>query len=707
MIEPGDPGASGPAAAYASAVTLFQAGRMAEAEALLRSLVSTTPGFVEALQLLGATVSAQGRPAEGLEWLDRAHAIRPPNANLLHNRAQALFALGRFAEARADIEQAVALTPDSYSTWNLNANVLAATGERESAERAYRRAIALQPEHPDAHYNLGILFQGGGRLDEAIACYRKALALRPGFAAAHNNLANALKVKGRVEEAMDHYAEAVRYDPKLADALSNYGTALREAGRAREAIGFLERAAHLKPGSEAVFNNLGIAYFEGNRFSEAVECYRRALALRPGFYEARNNLGNALSALGATEEAIACYREVIAQAPDYPDAHSNLGLILQERGEIDAAIACYERALALRPDHADAINNMGYLLQEQGRRRDAMALYRRAFEADPGFARAGYNLALAHLCEFEFEPGWRLHELRFHTKPLIAVPRPFNVPAFGPQDWNRGRRLAIWREQGVGDQLLYSTTASEVAARGEQFVLEVDRRLVAAYKRAHPEWNVVASEDSGAAFASCDRHAPEASLAGMMRPSLASFDNQPRALLAADPARSALYKERLASPGTRLIGISWRSFQPKTRGFLQAKKSAPLEAFLALAHATDLRLLDLQYGDTALERDAFARAGGRLTRLEDLDLFNDLDGVLAAIEACDCVVTTSNVTAHLAGVLGKRTLLVYLASNPPFCYWSTDASGRCLWYPSVHIVTGKDLDTWAKAFGRVDELLHS
>jgi tetratricopeptide (TPR) repeat protein len=702
-----DPGGKAAAEAYARAVALFQAGRLAEAEGVLRELIAAAPALVEGLQLLGAALSAQGRPQEGLEWFDRARALRAPGPTLLHNRAQALFALGRLPEARAEIEGATALDPASASAWGLTANILAALGERDGAERAYRKALAVKPDSAEVHYNFALLLQESGRFEEAISLYRKALALRPAFAAAHNNLANIFKVQGRLDEAMAHYGHAVRIDPQLADALSNLGTALREAGRAEEAIGLLERAAQLKPGSEAVHNNLGIAYFERNRFAEAVACYRKALALRPAFYEARNNLGNALSALGAGDEAIACYREVIAQAPDYPDAHSNLGLILQERGDVAAAIACYERALALRPDHADAINNMGYLLQEQGKRREAMALYARALEADPGNARAGYNLGLAHLCELEFEAGWKLHELRYHTKPPIAVPRVFSIAPFTAADWGSGCRLAVWREQGVGDQLLYSTLATELAARGQEFVLEADARLVAAFKRAHPRWNVVGPGDSNAAFAACDRHIALGSLPRLLRPSLESFAAQPRALLAADAARASVFRERLAGAGVRVAGISWRSFQPKTRGYLQAKKSAPLEAFMGLSRKADLRLLDLQYGDTAAEREAFAASGGQLTRLADLDLFNDLDGVLAAIEACDLVVTTSNVTAHLAGVLGKRTLLVYLAANPPFHYWVTDADGRCLWYPSVRIVTARDLDSWDKAFARVDELIPS
>jgi hypothetical protein len=101
----------------------------------------------------------------------------------------------------------------------------------------------------------------------------------------------------------------------------------------------------------------------------------------------------------------------------------------------------------------------------------------------------------------------------------------------------------------------------------------------------------------------------------------------------------------------------------------------------------------------------FAGEGGRLTRIEGLDLFEDIDGVLAAVQACDLVITTSNVTAHYAGALGKETWLVYLAGVPPFHYWSTDASGRCLWYPSVRIVTGADLGTWPELFAQVERRL--
>jgi len=277
------------------------------------------------------------------------------------------------------------------------------------------------------------------------------------------------------------------------------------------------------------------------------------------------------------------------------------------------------------------------------------------------------------------------------------------VPPLARDEIGRVRRVAVWREQGVGDQILYSTTLGELEARGQEFVVEIDARLVPAMRRAHPRWNVVAPEESAAAFAACDRHAPMADIAAMVRPTRESFASQPRAFLAADRERAARYRAQVAKPGRRVIGISWRSFQPKSRAWLETRKSAPLEDFAPLAARDDLLLLDLQYGDTAAER---ARFRGELARIEGLDLFNDLDGVMAAIEACDVVVTTSSVTAHLAGATGKRTLLIYLNALPPFHYWSNRDGNHSPWYPSVELVSAPAIDSWPRALARVDELLH-
>jgi hypothetical protein len=253
---------------------------------------------------------------------------------------------------------------------------------------------------------------------------------------------------------------------------------------------------------------------------------------------------------------------------------------------------------------------------------------------------------------------------------------------------------------------VFSTLATELAVRGHSFVLEADRRLVPAFRRAHPDWQVVAKEDSAAGFATCERHLALGSLGGFFRNTREAFDRQPQALLAADPARTAAYRELTAAGGRRAVGISWRTFQAVARAWYARTRSMPLAAFMALAQMPDVRLVDLQYGDTAAERAAFADEGGRLDRIDEgLDRFDDLEGLLALIDACDVVVTTDNATAHLAGALGKRTLLMFLEDRPTTHYWAPTEKRRSPWYPTAEIVGAPMLDTWARVIDRVREML--
>jgi tetratricopeptide (TPR) repeat protein len=408
---------------------------------------------------------------------------------------------------------------------------------------------------------------------------------------------------------------------------------------------------------------------------------------------------------GHHEDCVRLASRALQVDPRHAEALSNRGAALRALRRYDEALADYDRALAIAPRSATTLNNRGVTLAALGRHREALECYERALAIDPDYARARYNRGVARLMLGDFRNGWIDYEWRWAGGETPMQPRPFKVPPFSDADWGSRHRVALWAEQGLGDEVLFSTLVPELAERGQSFVLEVDKRLLAAFRRAHPDWEVVEKERSAEAFLRCDRHLPLASLGRLLRNTRESFDAQPRSLLAPDTARRDAYRARLAPGGEKLVGISWRTFQPRVRTYYELTKSAPLAAFASLSHERGMKLVDLQYGDTAAEREAFAGDGGRLERIEELDLFQDLDGLLALIAACDVVVTTSNATAHLAGAVGKETLLVYLSGNTPFHYWLPNAEGASAWYPSVRIVTGAALDTWARALGRVQEIV--
>ena len=62
--------------------------------------------------------------------------------------------------------------------------------------------------------------------------------------------------------------------------------------------------------------------------------------------------------------------------------------------------------------------------------------------------------------------------------------------------------------------------------------------------------------------------------------------------------------------------------------------------------------------DTSEERALFKqRYGIEVLKLEEIDNFNDIDGLASLIDA-DCVMSVSNTTVHIAGAIGKEIYLM-------------------------------------------------
>ena len=58
---------------------------------------------------------------------------------------------------------------------------------------------------------------------------------------------------------------------------------------------------------------------------------------------------------------------------------------------------------------------------------------------------------------------------------------------------------------------------------------------------------------------------------------------------------------------------------------------------------------------------------------------------------CDAVVTSSNVTAHFSGALGKKTFL--LVPINALWYWQ-ERKNKSIWYPNVYIYRQNEFNNW-------------
>jgi hypothetical protein len=166
--------------------------------------------------------------------------------------------------------------------------------------------------------------------------------------------------------------------------------------------------------------------------------------------------------------------------------------------------------------------------------------------------------------------------------------------------------------------------------------------------------------------------------------------------LNADTQRTESLRQALSGMDPKVWGLSWLSKNVD----IGAEKSLGLRHLLPLWANTDAQWVDLQYGDTALERQSFAQQTAHtLHKLDEVDNFNDLEGLAALIMACQGVVTTSNSTAHLAGAMNQRSALLVPFGKGKLWYWHS-VNGRSLWYPSIHIFEQAADGSWDQAIAQ-------
>lgn len=134
-------------------------------------------------------------------------------------------------------------------------------------------------------------------------------------------------------------------------------------------------------------------------------------------------------------------------------------------------------------------------------------------------------------------------------------------------------------------------------------------------------------------------------------------------------------------------------------------ESVTLGELRSVLSVKGINFVNVQYGDVQHEIIAIdSEIEKPIQVVEDVDLFNDIDGVLSILNACSVVVTTSNTTAHLAGAIGKETLLLLPCGNSRFWYWH-DFDGVSLWYPSVRVFKQEQRGDWSESIEAIKSYL--
>ena len=103
---------------YDAAYEHAAAGRIAEAEAICRKILTSDPTHAEALNLLGAIAAKSGNASSAIELFNRALAAKPDFTKAHNNLGNALILSGRFGDAAKAFERALQLEPENVLAYN-------------------------------------------------------------------------------------------------------------------------------------------------------------------------------------------------------------------------------------------------------------------------------------------------------------------------------------------------------------------------------------------------------------------------------------------------------------------------------------------------------------------------------------------------------------------------------------------------------------
>jgi tetratricopeptide (TPR) repeat protein len=252
----------------AAALQYHQAGNLAAAEQIYRSIVQAEPREANAWHLLGLVAYQSGKHDEALDLIGRALALAPQVGAFHSNLAAVYIAMGRWEEAAASCTEAVRRHPDSPQFRNNLGNALMQLQQFDGAEENFREALRLLPNHVDALTNLSILLRRQGRVADAVVTYGALLRVRPEDAETHRNLAFALAELQRFEEAEVAFEQALRLNRADAELHNYSGATLQELGKVGDAIAQFERALDLDPSDVQAHVNRGLALLLLGRLEE-------------------------------------------------------------------------------------------------------------------------------------------------------------------------------------------------------------------------------------------------------------------------------------------------------------------------------------------------------------------------------------------------------------------------------------------------------
>lgn len=415
--------------------------------------------------------------------------------------------------------------------------------------------------------------------------------------------------------------------------------------------------------------------------------------------------------------AFECFRKSHELEP-HPANWSNMGGVLRQLGQVERARLILEQGLQHCGEDPDILANLCGAYVNEGDPLPGISYGERALAAKPDHGGAKFNLALLHLEAGHFAQGFDYYVEGAHRHRLVKTYNP-DPPELTQEMHERyrgqGKRLIVWGEQGIGDELMFATILRD-AKRDYEIIFDCHPRLEGLFKFS--SWmkaagfpitlyptRKVRGTDRGWEEQS-DMKCAIGNLARIYRRTPATFawTGQVYSAPPKEAREMRAHLEALAN-GRKIIGLSLRG---GTMSTARTYRMLSPEDLLPVLSDPRYFFVSLDYEDmTALGQWFTDKMGpARFVWYPSVCWAWDYSHTAALVKATDATVTVCQSVAHLSAAMAHPTY-VLTPSRPAWRYGAGDAE-RWYWYdhPNARLLRQKG-DNWGPAASALSEALRA
>ena len=410
-------------------------------------------------------------------------------------------------------------------------------------------------------------------------------------------------------------------------------------------------AGHLPAEHPETTDFLAMVFHRSKYYHKALEQAEKTVSMIPDHIEARYNLARCLHSAGQAPRAEDVIHSVVTARPDWPNPRLDQALYICSQGRFDEAEMILQDLQSKLPSN------------------------------DPHHNVIEFNLAWHKIRHGQLKDG--LNALSIGRKLKVfgnSQTKMGSIPQLEKGRSVEGKKILVVGEAGAGDEIIQVRFTKFIQQRGGRCFWLTQQKLEGLFSRAEGlERVITSSEISNLNF---DSWTPAMDLFSTL--DLEATDVSPSQYLHADPRACHHWKTKIKESKKLKVGLRWQGNPLYEQNLYRSVPFSAIRPFLGMEGVDfyslqrDSGVEELQGSDPVTDLSPFLRTW---------------DDTAAAISLLDVVVTSCTSIAHLAGALGKKTLL--FTPMLPYYIWAGPGK-KSIWYPDVTLFRQSKLHDWTE-----------